>query len=336
MPRKVTRILSRYPHDDDGLAQVVLVKKSPNAAEVMSFLSSCGPFTCKQVDKCPVDLMFCAQARTFPAIPFMFITSATSDVVAVTKERARHATTLFPFVHAIILFPSALSPRTFRELQSLHLNQDLSDKIQIVPASSIETAVHFMLSVRSKQSFQAQERTAEFYARSKSHTVRILQSNMPFLHEDECEMLLDVFGRHICQVQWSNLKDRRRQVPLPVFMCQRRVNQRIMHDLALRNRVMEETESKKAQNYEVSLRAAHTATERIKAKKRRELKALDDGVEVLILNQPSSIEAMNIARMLSPRFAEIIAYTPDIAKNSADDVRLKGLLDRDRVGSYYR
>ncbi|RHY14841.1 hypothetical protein DYB25_001315 [Aphanomyces astaci] len=317
MPRKVTRILSRYPHDDDGLAQVVLVKKSPNAAEVMSFLSSCGPFTCKQVDKCPVDLMFCAQARTFPAIPFMFITSATSDVVAVTKERARHATTLFPFVHAIILFPSALSPRTFRELQSLHLNQDLSDKIQIVPASSIETAVHFMLSVRSKQSFQAQERTAEFYARSKSHTVRILQSNMPFLHEDECEMLLDVFGRHI-------------------FMCQRRVNQRIMHDLALRNRVMEETESKKAQNYEVSLRAAHTATERIKAKKRRELKALDDGVEVLILNQPSSIEAMNIARMLSPRFAEIIAYTPDIAKNSADDVRLKGLLDRDRVGSYYR
>ncbi|RHY10921.1 hypothetical protein DYB28_014756 [Aphanomyces astaci] len=317
MPRKVTRILSRYPHDDDGLAQVVLVKKSPNAAEVMSFLSSCGPFTCKQVDKCPVDLMFCAQARTFPAIPFMFITSATSDVVAVTKERARHATTLFPFVHAIILFPSALSPRTFRELQSLHLNQDLSDKIQIVPASSIETAVHFMLSVRSKQSFQAQERTAEFYARSKSHTVRILQSNMPFLHEDECEMLLDVFGRHI-------------------FMCQRRVNQRIMHDLALRNRVMEETESKKAKNYEVSLRAAHTATERIKAKKRRELKALDDGVEVLILNQPSSIEAMNIARMLSPRFAEIIAYTPDIAKNSADDVRLKGLLDRDRVGSYYR
>ncbi|KAF0710016.1 hypothetical protein AaE_012698 [Aphanomyces astaci] len=127
-------------------------------------------------------------------------------------------------------------------------------------------------------------------------------------------------------------------------MCQRRVNQRIMHDLALRNRVMEETESKKAKNYEVSLRAAHTATERIKAKKRRELKALvrtsslllDDGVEVLILNQPSSIEAMNIARMLSPRFAEIIAYTPDIAKNSADDVRLKGLLDRDRVGSYYR
>ncbi|RHZ24824.1 hypothetical protein DYB37_008399 [Aphanomyces astaci] len=317
MPRKVTRILMRYPHDDDGLAQVVLVKKSPNAAEVMSFLSSCGPFTCKQVDKCPVDLMFCAQARTFPAIPFMFITSATSDVVAVTKERARHATTLFPFVHAIILFPSALPPRTFRELQSLHLNQDLSDKIQIVPASSIETAVHFMLSVRSKQSFQAQERTAEFYARSKSHTVRILQSNMPFLHEDECEMLLDVFGRHI-------------------FMCQRRVNQRIMHDLALRNRNMEETESKKAKNYEVSLRAAHTATERIKAKKRRELKALDDGVEVLILNQPSSIEAMNIARMLSPRFAEIIAFTPDIAKNSADDVRLKGLLDRDRVGSYYR
>ncbi|KAF0710017.1 hypothetical protein AaE_012699 [Aphanomyces astaci] len=181
-------------------AQVVLVKKSPNAAEVMSFLSSCGPFTCKQVDKCPVDLMFCAQARTFPAIPFMFITSATSDVVSVTKERARHATTLFPFVHAIILFPSALPPRTFRELQSLHLNQDLSDKIQIVPASSIETAVHFMLSVRSKQSFQAQERTAEFYARlwaqveSKAHTVRILQSNMPFLHEDECEMLLDVFG----------------------------------------------------------------------------------------------------------------------------------------------
>ncbi|ETV87731.1 hypothetical protein H257_01204 [Aphanomyces astaci] len=152
--------------------------------------------------------------------------------------------------------------------------------------------------------------------------------------------------RHITGVEAKRLSEVRqsnettptspRDAAATQVMCQRRVNQRIMHDLALRNRVMEETESKKAKNYEVSLRAAHTATERIKAKKRRELKALDDGVEVLILNQPSSIEAMNIARMLSPRFAEIIAFTPDIAKNSADDVRLKGLLDRDRVGSYYR
>ncbi|RHY35423.1 hypothetical protein DYB32_000065 [Aphanomyces invadans] len=62
----------------------------------------------------------------------------------------------------------------------------------------------------------------------------------------------------------------------------------------------------------------------------------DDGVEVLILNQPSSIEAMNVARMLSPRFAETINYSPDITKNSADDVRVKTLLQSDRIGSYYR
>ncbi|ETW10168.1 hypothetical protein H310_00538 [Aphanomyces invadans] len=119
-------------------------------------------------------------------------------------------------------------------------------------------------------------------------------------------------------------------------MCQRRVNLRVVQDMVLKNRILQENESKKARNHEVSLRAPHTAIERIKAKKRQELKALDDGVEVLILNQPSSIEAMNVARMLSPRFAETINYSPDITKNSADDVRVKTLLQSDRIGSYYR
>ncbi|ETW10169.1 hypothetical protein H310_00539 [Aphanomyces invadans] len=109
--------------------------------------------------------MFCAQAQNFPAIPFIFVHSTTCDVVVDTKERARHAISLFPFVHVIILFPTALPLRTNRELQALHLDQTLSDKMQIVSASSIETAVHFMLSVRSKRSYSSQQRSRDFYDR---------------------------------------------------------------------------------------------------------------------------------------------------------------------------
>ncbi|CAK4082260.1 unnamed protein product [Aphanomyces euteiches] len=119
-------------------------------------------------------------------------------------------------------------------------------------------------------------------------------------------------------------------------LCQHRVNMRVVQDMMLKSRLLEDEQIKQAKNREVSHRAALAATERIKEKKRQENKALEDGVEVLILNQPSSIEAMNIARMLSPRFAETINYTPHITKNSAQEERLKALMGSDRVGAYYR
>jgi hypothetical protein len=54
------------------------------------------------------------------------------------------------------------------------------------------------------------------------------------------------------------------------------------------------------------------------------------------MNQPSSIEAMNIARMLSPRYAEKISFTPEIVKNSPEEIRIKALLECSRHGAYYR
>ncbi|KAF0696262.1 Aste57867_12960 [Aphanomyces stellatus] len=413
--------------------QVVLVKNSLNAAEIISSLTSVGMFTCKAVEQCPVDVMFCAQAGVAPAVPFVLVTPA-KDVVHQTKERLRQATSLFPFVHGIILFPMTFAPAAFRGLQMLHFDTELTDKVQLVPVSSMDTLVHYMLAIRSKRTYANQSRAAEYYARlwaqveSKDHAKKILQSNMPFLHEDECDMLLDVFGSiaglsrvseqtfldstvldadvvqlileyfqplavagpphsrcavpdHVRRVtaKWvralplpdtflsivlpyvssgdrratrritcTDLKKSNNEPPAATetcsprdaaatqALCQRRVNQRVVQDMVLKTRLLEDEQSKHARNREVSLRAAHTATERIKAKKQKELQALDDGVEVLILNQPSSIEAMNIARMLSPRFAETIHFTPEVTKNSVEEGRLKALLEGDRIGSYYR
>lgn len=62
----------------------------------------------------------------------------------------------------------------------------------------------------------------------------------------------------------------------------------------------------------------------------------EENINLLITQQPSSIEAMNIARMLSPRFEECVVFTPSVSKNSVEEERIKQLLGSARVGSYYQ
>ena len=58
-------------------------------------------------------------------------------------------------------------------------------------------------------------------------------------------------------------------------------------------------------------------------------------VDILILQQESSIDAMKIARMISPRFQDKVEHIPQIKPNSKHEARLHKLMIADRIGSYY-
>ncbi|TYZ60258.1 hypothetical protein PybrP1_008489 [[Pythium] brassicae (nom. inval.)] len=78
------------------------------------------------------------------------------------------------------------------------------------------------------------------------------------------------------------------------------------------------------------------AAKRLREHKQRARRAHEQSIDALITQQPSSLEAMNIARMLSPRFEERVAFAPAVARHSAEDERVKHLLASARVGSYYQ
>lgn len=78
------------------------------------------------------------------------------------------------------------------------------------------------------------------------------------------------------------------------------------------------------------------AAKRLREHKQRARLAQERSIDALIAQQPSSMEAMNIARMLSPRFEERVAFTPAVARHSVEDERVKHLLANTRVGSYYQ
>lgn len=78
------------------------------------------------------------------------------------------------------------------------------------------------------------------------------------------------------------------------------------------------------------------AAKRLRDRKIKERQLQEESINSLITQQPSSIEAMNIARMLSPRFEERVVFTPSVVKHSVEDERVKQLLGSARVGSYYQ
>ncbi|OQR98446.1 hypothetical protein ACHHYP_08646 [Achlya hypogyna] len=122
----------------------------------------------------------------------------------------------------------------------------------------------------------------------------------------------------------------------PATRCQQRIKLRMVQEMVLKKQERLEEDSKRQRAREVSEVGAKVAAQRLKSRRDQELKALDDGVELLILNQPSSIEAMNVARMLSPRFAEHVSFVPAVPSHSKADFRVKSLLENDRIGAFYR
>lgn len=78
------------------------------------------------------------------------------------------------------------------------------------------------------------------------------------------------------------------------------------------------------------------AAQRLRERREKQRRVAEEQLEALVDQQDSSLEAMNIARMLSPRFQERVEFAPAVAKYSAEDERVKQLLSTSRVGSYYQ
>lgn len=77
------------------------------------------------------------------------------------------------------------------------------------------------------------------------------------------------------------------------------------------------------------------AAQRLRKRREKHRRAEEAEFESLVVQQESSLEAMNIARMLSPRYQERVDFKPAVAKFSADDERINYLLSSRRIGSYY-
>ncbi|KAK1929624.1 hypothetical protein P3T76_014841 [Phytophthora citrophthora] len=78
------------------------------------------------------------------------------------------------------------------------------------------------------------------------------------------------------------------------------------------------------------------AVQRLRERREKRRQAAEAELEALVDQQESSLDAMNIARMLSPRFQERLQFAPAVAKYSAEDERVKQLLSTTRIGSYYQ
>ncbi|OWZ10556.1 hypothetical protein PHMEG_00016579 [Phytophthora megakarya] len=78
------------------------------------------------------------------------------------------------------------------------------------------------------------------------------------------------------------------------------------------------------------------AAQRLRERREKQRRVAEAELEALVDQQESSLEAMNIARMLSPRFQERMEYAPAVAKYSAEDERVKHLMSTSRIGSYYQ
>ena len=59
-------------------------------------------------------------------------------------------------------------------------------------------------------------------------------------------------------------------------------------------------------------------------------------MEKLIEEQDSSIKAMNVARLISPRFEEKFVFQRYLHDNSAEDIRLKKILKQHVHGNFER
>ncbi|GMF46409.1 unnamed protein product [Phytophthora fragariaefolia] len=95
-------------------------------------------------------------------------------------------------------------------------------------------------------------------------------------------------------------------------------------------------QERKARSQRAGEAAPAQAVQRLRERREKRRRAAEAELEALVDQQASSLEAMNIARMLSPRFQERMEFAPSVPKYSAEDERVKQLLSTTRIGSYYQ
>jgi hypothetical protein len=112
-------------------------------------------------------------------------------------------------------------------------------------------------------------------------------------------------------------------------------NTREQEKLSLRRQREIEQEQNKSDGGEAA-KAAAIAAQRLRDRKEKYRRLEEEEIDLLISQQTSSIKAMNIARMLSPRFEERVEFERAISKHSTTEDRVVHLLTNARVGTFYQ
>ncbi|KDO31484.1 hypothetical protein SPRG_04099 [Saprolegnia parasitica CBS 223.65] len=174
-------------------------------------------FRCQTMATGPVDVLLCARPGVAPAIPFLLITAR--DSIEEIEVAVATATATFSLVYAIQLFPATMPPWLHRQVQTLLMTPRSHAKLCIFPASSIDSAFRAILNIREKHQYAAGARARAFFDKlsdqqlSKEHERGILAANLHFLSDDDCDMLLDIFGS-IANVMQASAKDLLRRTVL--------------------------------------------------------------------------------------------------------------------------
>ncbi|KAG4062882.1 hypothetical protein PC123_g2324 [Phytophthora cactorum] len=118
--------------------------------------------------------------------------------------------------------------------------------------------------------------------------------------------------------------------------CEQRVALTREKEIQVHRRALALEQERQARSQLAGEVAPAQAAQRLRERREKQRRAAEAELEDLVDQQESSLEAMNIARMLSPRFQERVEYAPAVAKYSAEDERVKQLLSTSRIGSYYQ
>lgn len=82
--------------------------------------------------------------------------------------------------------------------------------------------------------------------------------------------------------------------------------------------------------------AANEAAKRIRARVKLENQTKVKAIDELIKQQSTSLDAMTVAQMLSPRMqSQVTKFTPNIPKHSKLEKRVDFLLTSPRIGQFY-
>ncbi|ETL80093.1 hypothetical protein L917_19395 [Phytophthora nicotianae] len=118
--------------------------------------------------------------------------------------------------------------------------------------------------------------------------------------------------------------------------CEQRVALTREKEIQAQRRALAVEEERQARSQLAGEAAPAQAAQRLRERREKQRRTAEAELEALVDQQESSLEAMNIARMLSPRFQEHVNFTPAVVKYSAEDERVKHLLSTTRIGSYYQ
>eukprot|EP00644_Phytophthora_capsici_P006332 jgi/Phyca11/556690/estExt2_Genewise1Plus.C_PHYCAscaffold_940018 len=147
-------------------------------------------------------------------------------------------------------------------------------------------------------------------------------------------------GRSSVSSRERSYSSRQHRTPEEIAEFSRQCEQRVAlareKEIQARRRVQALLQERQARSQLAGEAAPAEAVQRLRERREKRRQTAEAELEALVDQQESSLDAMNIARMLSPRFQERMLFSPAVAKYSAEEERVKQLLSTTRIGSYYQ